>query len=52
MITISHQLSRVKTADWIVVLDRGKVVQAGTHEKLLAETGAYLKLALAGEAGQ
>ena len=52
VITISHQLSRVKSADWIVVLDQGEVVQTGTHEKLLAETGAYRTLALAGEAGQ
>ena len=52
VITISHQLSRVRMADWIVVLEQGKVVQAGTHEALFIEQGAYRALARAGEGGQ
>jgi len=52
VITISHQLSRVKTADWIVILDQGKVVQAGTHVSLVAQAGVYQKLSVAGEIGQ
>jgi len=52
VITISHQISRVRTADQIIVLDRGRVVQRGTHSALLSEEGEYRKLVLAGEGGR
>jgi ABC-type multidrug transport system fused ATPase/permease subunit len=43
-IVITHQLYTVKGADHIVVLDRGTIVQAGTHEGLLAQPGVYRDL--------
>jgi len=43
-IIITHQLYTIKGADHIVVLDRGTVVQAGTHEELVARPGVYRDL--------
>ena len=41
---IAHRLSTIRDADKIVVIDGGKVVEAGNHEKLLSENGAYARL--------
>ena len=41
---IAHRLSTVLKADRIVVLNKGKVVEVGSHEKLLAKGGMYEKL--------
>jgi subfamily B ATP-binding cassette protein MsbA len=41
---IAHRLSTVRRADAIVVLERGCIVEAGTHDDLLARGGAYAKL--------
>ena len=41
---IAHRLSTVVHADLILVLDRGRVVERGTHAGLLAERGAYWRL--------
>jgi len=43
-ILIAHRLSTLMQADWILVLDRGRVIQAGTHENLLAVDGLYRRL--------
>ncbi|MDB4173976.1 ABC transporter ATP-binding protein/permease [Bacteroidia bacterium] len=40
-IVIAHRLSTVKEADTILVLDRGRVVEQGSHDELLAQEGAY-----------
>src|SRR5215468_6163543 len=44
-ITIAHRLSTVRNAGQIVVLDHGRVVEAGTHTGLMADRGRYAALA-------
>jgi len=43
-IAIAHRLSTLHRADRLVVLDRGSVVEEGTHDALMAQEGAYFKL--------
>ena len=44
VILISHRLANVKNADAIYVLDKGNVIESGTHKELLDRNGAYAKL--------
>ena len=44
VILISHRLANVVDADHIYVLDRGSVVEQGTHSQLIAQKGAYAAL--------
>lgn len=44
VVFISHQMSAAATADRIFVMDRGQIVQAGTHVELLQQPGLYLTL--------
>ncbi len=41
---IAHRLSTVQNADKIVVIEKGRVIEEGKHEDLLAREGAYYRL--------
>jgi ATP-binding cassette, subfamily B, bacterial len=44
VVVVAHRLSTVKNADQIVVLDKGKIVEKGTHKELTDLKGAYYNL--------
>ncbi|MFO7829803.1 MAG: ATP-binding cassette domain-containing protein, partial [Bacteroidales bacterium] len=44
VVVVAHRLSTVKNADQIVVLEKGKLVEKGTHKELAKKKGAYYEL--------
>ncbi|WP_438965938.1 peptidase domain-containing ABC transporter [Flavobacterium sp.] len=44
VVVIAHRLSTVMNADQIVVLEKGKIIELGTHDELVALKGSYFKL--------
>lgn len=44
VVVVAHRLSTVKHADQIIVIDKGKVVETGNHNSLIAQQGAYYHL--------
>ncbi len=49
---IAHRLSTIREADKIVVLDQGRIVEAGSHEELLSHQGIYSRLHSLQETGE
>ena len=43
-LVIAHRLSTIQKADWIVVMEKGDIVEQGTHHDLIAKKGMYNKL--------
>ena len=50
-IIIAHRLSTIRNADMIVVMDKGKIVESGDHDTLLARKGKYYQLYMTQYAG-
>ena len=42
---VAHRLSTLRRADFVIVMERGRIVQRGTHEQLMREPGPYLHVA-------
>ena len=49
---IAHRLSTIQDADFIVVLDEGRIVESGNHEELIEKKGRYYELYMTQFAGR
>lgn len=49
VLLVAHRLTAVRACDEVIVLDRGRIVERGTHEQLLCHGGLYARLAAAGQ---
>ena len=41
---VAHRLSTIRNADKIIVIEKGRMIEAGTHEELLQKKGHYYQL--------
>ena len=41
---VAHRLSTIKNADTILVMDKGRIIEIGNHDQLLAKNGFYAEL--------
>jgi len=44
VVVVAHRLSTVKNADKIIVMEKGKIIEEGTHSELTKKQGAYYEL--------
>ena len=44
VIAIAHRLSTIAAMDRLIVMDRGRIIEQGTHQELIALNGAYAQL--------
>jgi ABC-type multidrug transport system fused ATPase/permease subunit len=44
MLMIAHRLSTVRNCDAIIVVDKGRIIEAGSHDELMKRNGVYSKL--------